>query len=573
MKSRTVLTFLVGGGAVITLGAPLVSKAQPEAPPVPVLEEEKGGLNGLGQSLRKFFEGFGGNLSEEEKRELDRALDDVQEELRRSSSEGSAEEESSPGDDPPRAQRERGSRPPEDRPRPRLRLRPNEPEDPSADLREQLRRHFHGMDLDQFFGDDFLGPFLRQMQRGGGAPDGEAFRRLFSQEEGAENRSRRYEKSSRRALAEFRDVVQEARESVATVFADGQQVALATVVTEDGHAVTKASMLGEDAELECEFQDGTFAKARLVDTNKSYDLALLKIETDRRLKPVEWNVEDNISAGTLLAAASPDEDPIAIGVVSVPARNLDSGSTGFLGIAMEWHPEGVLIPQPEGERPSVSPGSAAEKAGLKVGDVITAINGKPVRSPRELTDIVTSHRPYDEIELTYRRDGADHTAKAVLGSREEIVAAVLADGKKITESEFRRMMRQMDPTANMGGRGNSVADGFPTALQNDLFINVDECGGPIVGIDGRALGINIARAERTKTFAIPASTMKELLAEVKDGRLSQKVSVADLHREAREATTEVERLRQQREEMEKKLREAEERAKAAEEALRQKGTR
>jgi serine protease Do len=257
--------------------------------------------------------------------------------------------------------------------------------------------------------------------------------------------------------------------------------------------------------------------------------------------------------GTLVAAAGPDEDPIAIGVISVPTRNLSLSGKGLLGIRMDDAEDGVMIASENAGLPGVTKGSAADKAGLREGDLIIAVDGTPIRAPRDLQSYISGKKPEDSVRITYKRDGKEYTTLATLGSQEDI--------RQVIE-ERRQLMREGDLTARMGGRGNSVADGFPSALQNDLFIKPNECGGPIVGIDGAALGINIARAERTKTFAIPANTLKELLANVKDGKFNVAADVSELKRAARLANEGVESARQ-------KLREAEEKARAAEEALKE----
>lgn len=68
--------------------------------------------------------------------------------------------------------------------------------------------------------------------------------------------------------------------------------------------------------------------------------------------------------------------------------------------------------------PGVMEGSAAEKAGIKEGDVLLAINGKEVNSPSILQEIVGKMHPGDEIELTYRRKGETKTTKATLLNKE-----------------------------------------------------------------------------------------------------------------------------------------------------------
>ena len=46
------------------------------------------------------------------------------------------------------------------------------------------------------------------------------------------------------------------------------------------------------------------------------------------------------------------------------------------------------------------------------------------------------------------------------------------------------------------------------------MIQAAQCGGPLVDLDGRAVGLNIARADRTATYAIPAGKLKSLLGEM-----------------------------------------------------------
>jgi putative serine protease PepD len=65
----------------------------------------------------------------------------------------------------------------------------------------------------------------------------------------------------------------------------------------------------------------------------------------------------------------------------------------------------------------VTSGGAADKAGLKAGDVVTAINGKAIASGDALVAAVRSHRPNDEVTITYTRGSqAGQTTKAKLGS-------------------------------------------------------------------------------------------------------------------------------------------------------------
>ncbi len=62
----------------------------------------------------------------------------------------------------------------------------------------------------------------------------------------------------------------------------------------------------------------------------------------------------------------------------------------------------------------VSRDSAAEKAGLEQGDVITAVDGEEITSYSQLNTKKNLHKAGDEIEITYVRKGEEMTAKVVL---------------------------------------------------------------------------------------------------------------------------------------------------------------
>ena len=67
----------------------------------------------------------------------------------------------------------------------------------------------------------------------------------------------------------------------------------------------------------------------------------------------------------------------------------------------------------------------------------------------------------------------------------------------------------------MGSELSETRSGFPLALQHDCPIDPDACGGPLVNLDGDVVGINIARAGRIKSYALPSHVIQELLAQVK----------------------------------------------------------
>ncbi|MFB9632610.1 trypsin-like peptidase domain-containing protein [Streptomyces spiralis] len=64
----------------------------------------------------------------------------------------------------------------------------------------------------------------------------------------------------------------------------------------------------------------------------------------------------------------------------------------------------------------VTPGGPGAKAGIKAGDVITAVDGQDVHSGEELIVKTRAHRPGDRLELTIERGGAQRKVSLVLGS-------------------------------------------------------------------------------------------------------------------------------------------------------------
>jgi S1-C subfamily serine protease len=94
-----------------------------------------------------------------------------------------------------------------------------------------------------------------------------------------------------------------------------------------------------------------------------------------------------------------------------------SATRAFLGVSAQTAADGSNSDVGTGaEIVSVEDGSAAADAGLRVGDVITAVGDRPVTSSTELTAAVRSYAPGSKVELTVRRGHASSTTEVTLGS-------------------------------------------------------------------------------------------------------------------------------------------------------------
>jgi serine protease Do len=92
---------------------------------------------------------------------------------------------------------------------------------------------------------------------------------------------------------------------------------------------------------------------------------------------------------------------------------------GFMGVniskvtkelkSLYTHKKGAIITD-------VQYNSPAQKAELKRGDLIYAINGKDVKNPHDLQQIVTSFRPHETIKLAIERDGKEIDRELKLGN-------------------------------------------------------------------------------------------------------------------------------------------------------------
>ena len=92
------------------------------------------------------------------------------------------------------------------------------------------------------------------------------------------------------------------------------------------------------------------------------------------------------------------------GLLGVNIQNLTPETAQALDLK---ETSGVLIS-------NVRPGSSAEKAGLKRGDVITAINGEKIEDSNTLRNKVAGTLPGNQIKLTVTRDGSQQELVATL---------------------------------------------------------------------------------------------------------------------------------------------------------------
>jgi serine protease Do len=292
----------------------------------------------------------------------------------------------------------------------------------------------------------------------------------------------------------FGPAVAEAGRCVVRVKCDGRDVALGTLVGPDGWIITKASQL--KGKTVCRTADGQEREARLVGVHEGFDLAMLKINAGG-LPLVPWAADAKPVVGQWVAVVGMGSDrPLAVGVVGVPLRKIPP-IHGVLGIGLA-----------EVEKPAqiirIFPNSAAQKAGLQEKDIITHLNDNPTNTRSELQAGLRRFRPGTAVKLTVKRGDKTLQISATLS---------LLD----TPGNRKRDMQ------NLAGPGVSTRhDDFPSVLQHDTVLAPNDCGGPLVDLSGRVVGLNIARGGRTETYSVPTDVVLGLMYDLMSGRLAPK---------------------------------------------------
>jgi serine protease Do len=224
---------------------------------------------------------------------------------------------------------------------------------------------------------------------------------------------------------------------------------------------------------------------------------------------VVWATSQEATVGKWVASPGTWGDPVGVGVISVAARKYKAGDqppktandkAGWLGISLDESSKGPTIM-------TVWPKSPAQKAGLKVKDLVLKVAGHKVIDSESLINRVGKYKPGDVITLNVKRGKEDLEIKATLEKRPKMFLG--------------------NPQERMGTALSNRRGGFPTILQHDSGLRPEDCGGPLVDLDGKAVGINISRAGRTETYAIPAEDVQALFNDLKSGKLAPKTDDRD----------------------------------------------
>ena len=262
------------------------------------------------------------------------------------------------------------------------------------------------------------------------------------------------------------------------------------IISADGYVVTNQHVVAKASKIELTLSDGKTYEAKLVGADAKTDLALLKMDEDRKFEFVGFTEKPARVGDWVIAVGNPFGlgGSVTTGIISARGRDLGSGpyddyiqidapinrgnsggpafningevigvntaifspsggnvgigfaipaaiardviqdlkndgkvTRGWLGVQIQPvtadiatslgldSAKGAIVAE-------VQDGSPAEKAGLRVGDVVLSVDGKEVKDPKDLAIKISGFAPGSEVKLSLHRDGATVTETVALGT-------------------------------------------------------------------------------------------------------------------------------------------------------------
>jgi S1-C subfamily serine protease len=239
--------------------------------------------------------------------------------------------------------------------------------------------------------------------------------------------------------------------------------------------------------------DGEEMSAKRLADSQGDDVALLQLpKSGLTSAPFSPNAEPR--RGVIVVVPIPGKDVSETGVVSVDGPIEIRSKPGHVTVAVDMRKAGVTATSIIG----AFDGDDFRKLirGLiNEGDIITHVEGEEVPDStayeRELKK--DTFIAGDFIQLSVRRDGV--TSQVAL----PIQATNPGDSIIRFEGHADLSLRRY---------------GLPAVIVHDTIVERRQCGGPVVDLEGRVVGVNIARFDRCSTLAIPPQRIQRLVHEL-----------------------------------------------------------
>lgn len=288
--------------------------------------------------------------------------------------------------------------------------------------------------------------------------------------------------------------------SSAVIYTDGKsrlKTIYGTVVSAEGHVLTKASEIAGKSPVTLRIGRERFEDVELLGVDDQWDVALLKVNSDKQFTPVELSGSKDVPQGHWVVSngsTTRTQRRVRVGIVSATTREIGSlTSKVILGIQLGSEKnEELLIKKVTGE-------SGAAKAGLKDGDTLLSAGGAVLKKRTDLLEALKGKKPGDVLPVEILRKGRKMKFDVELMPRPE-------------------GPQRMSRNDQMSGGELSLSkrrDGFPRVIHHDTPLTKSSVGGPLLTLDGKCVGMNIARASRVATFAIPAAELRGIFEDLR----------------------------------------------------------
>src|SRR5262247_620396 len=251
-----------------------------------------------------------------------------------------------------------------------------------------------------------------------------------------------------------------------------------------------------------------------------------------------FDVDGNV-IGVNTAIFSPSGGSVGI-AFAIPATTVktvvnqlkDSGkvSRGWIGVQIQpvtadiadsigmKQSEGALVAEPQANSP-------AAKAGIVAGDVITSVNGTPIKDAKELARQIGGMAPGASVKLTVWRKGEEKTISLTLGElpKEREARAALPDNSSPSGTEVPRLGLTLAPAGQVAGSGSEgvvVTEVDPNGLASEHGFKT---GDVILEVAGK----KVANPDEVRNVLgeVNKDGKKTVLMRVKSGEATKFVAV------------------------------------------------
>ncbi len=269
---------------------------------------------------------------------------------------------------------------------------------------------------------------------------------------------------------------------------EGKRLASGVVLTHGGKVLTSGSAIaGSKAKVRV---GNEVREAKVIKRFPRYDLAVLSFDAKGcAIKPVDF-YSKRLPLGRLVTSLGGDGVLRGLGVVGVESRSLEK--VGYFGSRTRTAKEAILLSLVGKEGP-------AARAGLQTGDHVVSIDGKKADHLLIFLGVLRGKSKEEKVGLSVIRDGEKMRFSVVLDER-------------VRKDPFLRVP-DMKPYLGVVSKKTS---GFAMVFQHDVPILPEECGGGVYDMEGRCVGVNLSRASRSRTYAIPSVVLIKLLEERKE---------------------------------------------------------